>query len=638
MKKILFLALFILQSCPIFAQKMVVRGIVTLQNSNGTPVPGVQLSAFGATPTVSNTFGQFDLIFEGKEPGDPVTIIVLKSGMEVVNRDEIKYYVLRKDTADVLNIVLCPEGTRDENAARYYGIALKFHNDQINELKEEIKKLPANSEQVKQLEQQLADLQQKWDDSQQLIRELSDKFAVVNLDDADSLYTTAFEKFRSGDIEAAHRILNSEALEKNVADARKELQKLEQLEQELEQRKRQALDNLEKTIAAYKLKAELFMAQLKWDEAEYFYEQGVLVDTTNYDNVFEFAYYLDNQNRHDKAIRWYKTALRLADAEYQYSSVLNNLANLYRAKNDYPAAQAAYQRALEIRERLAATNPQTYEPDVAMTLNNLGFLCQARLEATADFRYRENGLNYVHRSIKILKTCPDIPVVQEQKRKAGYLLEYFETINQDYLLAKKYILAADSLAQQQAPANDIIARLKQSAAYYEKLLPQDPELDYAWELSFVYEHLSKWVETYPEKIHFIQKTIELRQQVHKKFQNENTALQLANSFGSLSWFLLFEHRFSEAETAALSGLSISDFSKPEGFDQQIEWIHTNLAAALLFQGSYEAAETFYKKYLNQPYDKERTWNDAFLADLNELEQAGITHPDVQKIRQLLEKK
>jgi hypothetical protein len=42
------------------------------------------------------------------------------------------------------------------------------------------------------------------------------------------------------------------------------------------------------------------------------------------------------------------------------------------------------------------------------------------------------------------------------------------------------------------------------------------------------------------------------------------------------------------------------------------------------------------RFVGQPYpDGERTWNDVFLADLAELEAAGITHPDVARVRRLL---
>jgi len=427
MKKTIILFVLLINSFPAFAQTTLLRGKVTLQNSNGKPVQGVQISATGPSPTTSDTFGEFEFKCIGKEPGDPVTLTVQKSGMEVVNRDELEHFVLRKDPDKLLVIVLCPEGNRDKNAAFFYGIGLKFHNDQLNEIKEEIKKLSANSKRVKELQNRIAKLQQKWYDNQQLIKELTEKLAGVNLDDADSLYSVAFEYFRSGNIEAAHNTLNPEALEKNVSDAKKELQKIEQLEKEIEQRKQKAHRNVEKTIESYKLKADIFVLQMQWEDAECFYEQAVLADTTKYDNVFDFAYYLARQNRHDKAILWYETALKLTNSEYQYSTVLNNLAVLYSDKNDYPAAEAAYKRALEIRERLAANNPQTYEPDVATTLNNLGFLYKAWLEITADKSYRKKGLDYILQAEKVLKTCPDIPVVLKYNRQVEYLMEYLAT-------------------------------------------------------------------------------------------------------------------------------------------------------------------------------------------------------------------
>jgi hypothetical protein len=45
---------------------------------------------------------------------------------------------------------------------------------------------------------------------------------------------------------------------------------------------------------------------------------------------------------------------------------------MYADLNAYDQAEGAYAEALEIRKRLAQTNPERYEPDVAMTQNNLG--------------------------------------------------------------------------------------------------------------------------------------------------------------------------------------------------------------------------------------------------------------------------
>jgi tetratricopeptide (TPR) repeat protein len=52
----------------------------------------------------------------------------------------------------------------------------------------------------------------------------------------------------------------------------------------------------------------------------------------------------------------------------------NNLGIMYRNLNAYDKAEGAYAEALEIYKRLAQTNPERYEPDVAMTQNNLGLM------------------------------------------------------------------------------------------------------------------------------------------------------------------------------------------------------------------------------------------------------------------------
>jgi len=62
------------------------------------------------------------------------------------------------------------------------------------------------------------------------------------------------------------------------------------------------------------------------------------------------------------------------------ATTLNNLANLYRARNELDKAEEAYNEALGLYRALAQNNPSAYHPDVAMTLNNLAVLYRARNE------------------------------------------------------------------------------------------------------------------------------------------------------------------------------------------------------------------------------------------------------------------
>ncbi|MDR1937694.1 MAG: CapA family protein [Tannerellaceae bacterium] len=71
------------------------------------------------------------------------------------------------------------------------------------------------------------------------------------------------------------------------------------------------------------------------------------------------------------------------------ATTLYNLGILHSDRNEYAQAETAYQEALKIRRELASANPQTYLPYVAMTLTNLGILQRDRNEyaqAAASFQ------------------------------------------------------------------------------------------------------------------------------------------------------------------------------------------------------------------------------------------------------------
>jgi hypothetical protein len=104
---------------------------------------------------------------------------------------------------------------------------------------------------------------------------------------------------------------------------------------------------------------------------------------------------------------------------------------------------------------------------------------------------------------------------------------------------------------------------------------------------------------------------------------------LADAYGSLAWWQLMDRNFAAAKSASRKGLRVM----PERI-----WINTNLAAALLYQGKWQKAKAIYLG-LKDEFDpeKEMTFREIFIEDLDTLETEGITHPDVGTARKLLEK-
>ncbi|PSB23910.1 hypothetical protein C7B82_29470 [Stenomitos frigidus ULC18] len=102
--------------------------------------------------------------------------------------------------------------------------------------------------------------------------------------------------------------------------------------------------------------------------------------------------YATAQGSYEEALQIRRTLAESNPRTYlpDVAMTLNNLANLQQAQNDYATAQGSYEEALQIRRTLAAENPRTYLPDVAMTLNNLATLQSDQNDyATAQGSYEE---------------------------------------------------------------------------------------------------------------------------------------------------------------------------------------------------------------------------------------------------------
>ncbi len=111
------------------------------------------------------------------------------------------------------------------------------------------------------------------------------------------------------------------------------------------------------------------------DTCRYFEESIECLSLFN--NLFAYATFLQNHNRHQLAIILYeriRDKFRTKISEKNYATTLNNLGILHKNTQAFAEAEKEYGEALAIYRRLAEANPAAYEPDVAMTLNNISIL------------------------------------------------------------------------------------------------------------------------------------------------------------------------------------------------------------------------------------------------------------------------
>ena len=286
--------------------------------------------------------------------------------------------------------------------------------------------------------------------------------------------------------------------------------------------------------------------------------------------------------------------------EPDLAKTLNNLGLLYHNTQRFYESEANYLEALEIRRRLAKDNPQAYESDAVQTLNNLAALYFDTQRLTESETMYLEVLEIYSRLAKddpealksaLAQTLNDLGQLKMNQELYNEAISYFN----------------DASALFKEPTNTEIS--PQQWFEYGKSLYYLSNL-----YSAINEH-RKCYDTYEEFISILRNHF-----LHQPDYNRNDYVE---ALGSQSFQCIFVGQLEKAEQYAREALSI---------DPTQHWINTNLAASLLLQGKYNDAEALYRQYKDE-------LKDSFLDDFNEFEAEGIIlkerMADVERIRKML---
>jgi hypothetical protein len=132
---------------------------------------------------------------------------------------------------------------------------------------------------------------------------------------------------------------------------------------------------------------------------------------------------------------------------------------------------------------------------------------------------------------------------------------------------------------------------------------------------------------------FYKYLIRLEEHLLKISPEENITKSLGNHYNSLAWYQLLTGKYNQAERTVNQGLKV---------DPNNLYFHTNLPAALLFQGKLKKAKKLYDRWKNKPFSPEAgypTFKEAFLDDFKSFEKEKVIpkkyEADVEKIKSLL---
>ena len=360
---------------------------------------------------------------------------------------------------------------------------------------------------------------------------------------------------------------------------------------------------------------------------------------------FETQRYAESEQMHKAALQIRK---RLADAnpqtyEYDLADNYNNLACLYRATQRYAESELLSKTAMAIYKRLADANPQACEPDLARSYNNLANLYSDTQRFTESEKMYKDALDIFKRLAEFNPQAyePDLAATynnlanlysktqryaeSEQMYKAAIAIyeRLYEGAPQQYLsrLAKRYFDYGMAMLNNNK-SNEAIEPVERSLKLCKDMMNDKPDKAlYAANLSCLVG-LHNTNKNYATAYTYNKELLPL---LKANYSEEAVKWKVVYSgqLLSQSFYANVLGKFEEGELHSLEALKV---------DSTQHLAYTNLAAAYLLQGKYQAAEKLYRQYKNE-------FKEMLLNDLDELAKAGVIPieriADVEKIKKML---
>ena len=144
----------------------------------------------------------------------------------------------------------------------------------------------------------------------------------------------------------------------------------------------------------------------------------------------------------------------------------------------------------------------------------------------------------------------------------------------------------------------------------------------------VYETLALIEINADQRIAYKKEELALREELHQALPaNREVLVALSKAYLNMCWYQLLDKQYTQAEQY---------LEKGKVLDDAMMWVYTMPPLLELLQGNYQKAKAYYSAYKDKVYQEQTAFKDAFLEDFQLLESNGFQHPDIEKIRQLLQ--
>jgi tetratricopeptide (TPR) repeat protein len=132
-------------------------------------------------------------------------------------------------------------------------------------------------------------------------------------------------------------------------------------------------------------------------------------------------------------------------------------------------------------------------------------------------------------------------------------------------------------------------------------------------------------------------SVDLLREVVSYQPDDVSRYRLAFALGGLAFHLVLDSQFAEAQTRCQEAQRLANEigdGVQKSYRDNLIFIQGNLAHALLFQGHYDEALAIYRQYWDKPLHG-KTLGGVTLEDFAAFDKAGLTHPDLSRMKQAL---
>lgn len=327
--------------------------------------------------TLTDGTGAFRLPLVGIKDGENISYSVKKDKYEVVNLDILRAVA---GQTEPLQVYMAPEGKIAENKLRYYNInreaAERALKEKLENLGKKILRLQENKQvgqdSIATLEAERVRLREAYAKIEETARELADRYALTNLDDASPEYQRAFRLFQHGQLDSALTVFKTVGLETKATAIISEQNRNAALAAEYNQRNSEKNKNKSQTMDALHFKIGLHRIKFEIEKITESYTLLLKLDSTDYNTLFEFANFLNIQKQHEKAIGYFKKASDNTRIYNEKAKCNGFVASQYSQLNNRQEALVYIEKALSFYKKNLSNYPTDIDLDWAQALAQSG--------------------------------------------------------------------------------------------------------------------------------------------------------------------------------------------------------------------------------------------------------------------------